>query len=437
MPWNGAMVVLAFLLAGGLAHAQNLKARLHSETEGEVAGPSIVVALPADDNPATIDPAEQVSLLPISGGNLRVVTYDEVTTGTETIMQALSRNDLLRGDMVIVVTHGLAPSGEDRANRPPVLRTSDAEGGEAILRRVLAPSFKEGVPDFVVTGLSGGRIPAGSYVLEFCESETAPSRQGRWLRGIVAEVLKEKGIAESSITTRGMAARGMAYAMYDCEGVGGSGPRQLEKVAKASEGAFTVTRVCPEDIREGALDQFRGVLFPGGSGKAIAQALEPEGQGRVKDFVKKGGGYVGICAGAYLATCRIDGYLEMAGMYHNQPWRKGSGVLKVELTPEGEKVFGTEFKSFKTRYNNGPVWGHEEGDTPEGEFAPVTVLANFREAAKTKEGRQADEMVGTPAITATEYGAGRLLMISPHPETHAKLFPLVTRGVIWAVKQGN
>ena len=43
-------------------------------------------------------------------------------------------------------------------------------------------------------------------------------------------------------------------------------------------------------------------------------------------------------------------------------------------------------------------------------------------------------MLDSPAIQATTFGAGRVLMISPHPETHEELFPLVARGLLWSAQ---
>ena len=41
-------------------------------------------------------------------------------------------------------------------------------------------------------------------------------------------------------------------------------------------------------------------------------------------------------------------------------------------------------------------------------------------------------MTGTPAIIAGEYGKGRVLCISPHPESSPALHTLVRRGLFWA-----
>jgi glutamine amidotransferase-like uncharacterized protein len=152
-------------------------------------------------------------------------------------------------------------------------------------------------------------------------------------------------------------------------------------------------------------------------------------------FLESGGGYVGICASAYLATCRIDGYLRVLGLNHEQPWRRGGPQLDVTLSEEGRQILGAEFERFTTRYNNGPVFLNEETSTAGDTFPPLTVLARFATPSVDNDGVTREEMVGTPAIAASPYGAGRVMMISPHPESHEELYPLVARAIRWSVKQ--
>ena len=54
-------------------------------------------------------------------------------------------------------------------------------------------------------------------------------------------------------------------------------------------------------VSAGVLDRFDVLIQPGGSGSAQAKALEEEGRDKIRKFVDGGGGYLGICAGSYLA----------------------------------------------------------------------------------------------------------------------------------------
>jgi glutamine amidotransferase-like uncharacterized protein len=69
---------------------------------------------------------------------------------------------------------------------------------------------------------------------------------------------------------------------------------------------FAFETVSTEDIRAGALASAAVVVFPGGFGYFPDRALSA----RIRDFVRQGGGFVGFCAGAFLAlrdSCGVKG----------------------------------------------------------------------------------------------------------------------------------
>jgi hypothetical protein len=79
------------------------------------------------------------------------------------------------------------------------------------------------------------------------------------------------------------------------------------------------------------------------------------------------------------------------------------------------------------RYANGPILS-PAGQENLPEYVP---LAFFRtEIAKYEP--QKGTMIDTPAIIASEFGRGRVMAISPHPEASADLESLVQRAVTWA-----
>jgi len=221
---------------------------------------------------------------------------------------------------------------------------------------------------------------------------------------------------------------------YDAQGVGYHGSTLLERVVDETTLDFHVVSVCPEDIREGALDKAAGVMFPGGSGKGIATALRPEGVAIVRDFVASGGGYFGVCAGAYFAASGLDEYSGMMPLTHTQPWAKGRGMVKLDLTPEGIELLGAEFTHIDTRYNCGPVFT----DLPlPAEDNPLTVLARFASPVTDAKGVTHNSMVGTPAILSTTWKKGRVMTISPHPEGHPEFNAMVARSIGWTLGQDS
>ena len=277
--------------------------------------------------------------------------------------------------------------------------------------------------------------------IEFVQPKTGLSkaRQFRHARKIISALLQDLGMlaaadAGSRSPWPSALPRGKTIGLYDAEGVGGSGCENIERVVDATTLGHRLLVICPEDIRDGGLTGLLAVVFPGGSGGGIAKALQPEGVAAVRAFVEGGGGYVGICAGAYFAGSGLDSYAALLPWRHTQPWAKGTAVLDVALTAAGKQLLGNEFAAIKTRYNNGPVYLDVLGQSARGHARSTpTVLAEFASAAKDKKGVVHDSMIGAPAIVADSYGKGRVMLISPHPESHRELEVLVARAIGWTV----
>jgi glutamine amidotransferase-like uncharacterized protein len=201
---------------------------------------------------------------------------------------------------------------------------------------------------------------------------------------------------------------------------------------------YVIHHVGPADIRAGVLDQFDVVIFPGGSGSKEAAAIGQDGCSAVRDFVKAGGGYVGICAGAFLASAKYDwslalvnantftGNREIPGVGVKSMWYRGTGTVKMELTREGREILGDMPGLIDVRYANGPILSPaDKKDLPN--YVP---LALFRTEISLWE-PQKGTMINTPAIVASKFGKGRAIAISPHPEGKAGLESLVQRAVTW------
>jgi putative intracellular protease/amidase len=226
-------------------------------------------------------------------------------------------------------------------------------------------------------------------------------------------------------------------AIYDAGGVGGNGPRNVDRVLA---GHALVRRVGAADVRDGVLGQFHLAVFPGGSGSKQAKALAPAGRKAVQDFVRSGGGFAGICAGSYLAAANYEWSLGLSNhktfcksvdipeVGRKSMWYRGpSAMVQMELTDAGRKILGNKKGAFDVRYHNGPIMS-PMGKADLGAFQP---LAHFRSEVSRYE-PQKGTMTGTPAIIAGQYGKGRVLCISPHPESTPVLHELVRRGLFWA-----
>lgn len=217
-------------------------------------------------------------------------------------------------------------------------------------------------------------------------------------------------------------------ALYDGAGNGGAGLAKVAARLGAGTG-FAPVRVCPEDIRAGALRRFDAVIFTGGSGSAQGKALGKDGRAEVRRAVERGGGYVGICAGAYLA-CRgfpTWGLGIIDAKTLSPEWRRGRAVVKLELTGAGRALFDEPPGRFDCLYHQGPIVGPAQAP----ELADYEPLALFRTEV-AKNGTPEGIMVNAPAIFAGTCGQGRVVCFSPHPEQTDGLDDLVPRAVLWA-----
>ena len=215
-------------------------------------------------------------------------------------------------------------------------------------------------------------------------------------------------------------------ALYDSIGSSGKGvPRVTELLGR--EPRVQVTKIKAEDIQQGALNRTDVVVFTGGSGSKQAGALGETARAEVKAFVERGGGYLGICAGSYLACEGFSWGLHVLDAKTVSPkWKRGVGNVQIELTDKGREIFGDRRGRLTVRYANGPIL-KPAGSDAIPDFEP---LAFFR-SELAKNDTPKGVMVNSPAIVAGHFGRGRVLCISPHPEQTEGLEDFVARAVRW------
>jgi putative intracellular protease/amidase len=126
-------------------------------------------------------------------------------------------------------------------------------------------------------------------------------------------------------------------ALYDAGGTGGQGRGSVARIL--GRAGMHVVPVGAEEIAAGSLADFDVVIFPGGSGSKQAAAIGECGRDQVRQFVERGGGYIGICAGAYLCTSGFEWGLRILDAKTVSPkWQRGEATLKMELTPAGHGI---------------------------------------------------------------------------------------------------
>jgi len=290
------------------------------------------------------------------------------------------------------------------------------------------------------------RLGAKGFCFETTYQKQPISTRSRQHRIMVHRLMRElEMVGDRGVNVMTSAAESpqTRVAIYDAGGTGGKGVGNLTRILEQipdsdSVPEFIVHHVGPPDIQAGVLNQFDVVIFPGGSGSKEAAAIGRQGRKAISQFVESGGGYVGICAGAFLATAKYDwslalvnantftGNRKIPGVGVKSMWFRGKGTVKMELTDEGREILGDLSGPVELGYANGPILSPAgKKDLPE-----YVCLAFFRTEISKYE-PQKGTMIDTPAIVASEFGGGRAIAISPHPEGTAGLESLVRRAVAW------
>jgi len=197
------------------------------------------------------------------------------------------------------------------------------------------------------------------------------------------------------------------------------------------EKGFAVQKVTPLEIREGILTNLQVLIMPGGSGKKQATNLERNGVDAIREFVRKGGGYVGFCAGSYLASCQYPYSLHIINsrVVDREHWNRGTGTVKLKFTVKGQEVLGHPEGDVEVYYGQGPLFA----PTNEVGLPPYTELATYISEI-VNNGASPGIMLNTTAISQAEFGQGRVVCFSPHPEKpFMPINHLVVNAVRWTV----
>ncbi|NQT37002.1 MAG: succinylglutamate desuccinylase/aspartoacylase family protein [Planctomycetes bacterium] len=312
--------------------------------------------------------------------------------------------------------------------------------------RKIVKRFSSGPINGGLVRASVKHLGAKGFCFETTYQKQPISTRTRQHRIMVHRLMRELGMVDdcgASVMTSATDAVRTRVAVYDAGGTGGKGVTNVSRILESTP-PFILHHVGPADIRAGVLDQFDVVIFPGGSGSKQAAAIGREGCKAVREFVESGGGYVGICAGAFLATAKYDwslalvnantftGNREIPGVGVKSMWFRGSGKVKMELTDEGKEILGDLSGLVELGYANGPILS-PAGKENLPEYIP---LAFFRTEISKYE-PQKGTMIDTPAIVASKFGKGRAIAISPHPEGTAGLESLVRRAVAWVAGESG
>ncbi|KFZ08402.1 hypothetical protein V501_05987 [Pseudogymnoascus sp. VKM F-4519 (FW-2642)] len=170
------------------------------------------------------------------------------------------------------------------------------------------------------------------------------------------------------------------------------------------------------------------LVFPGGADLGYCRVLNGEGNDRISQYVRRGGSYLGFCAGGYYGSRRCefevgDKKMEVVGKrelsffpgtcrgcaFKGFVYQSEAGACAAELTVETESFAGIDCpKSFKSYYNGGGVFVDAANFKSEG----VEVLATYSKDTDVDGGD-----CGTRAAAVyCKIGDGCAVLTGPHPE---------------------
>ena len=239
------------------------------------------------------------------------------------------------------------------------------------------------------------------------------TRRCAGIAGIMAALLAIGGCF--SFPPSSATERPLRLAVYVGDGARGIGVfRWLELTALAKD--VETLPVDADAIRGGALDGVDTLIVPGGSSVAMAKSLDAAGRNRIKEFVARGGGYIGTCAGCCLVMAPNKARPVMLGLVPYTFGEAGGGQdradLKIKFNDRAEALAGIKKGDMRIKFSRGPVPVPARTATNDA----IEVVATYASDINAQTGKQRPSKAGQAAALAGTYGKGRVFVFAVHPE---------------------
>jgi glutamine amidotransferase PdxT len=206
----------------------------------------------------------------------------------------------------------------------------------------------------------------------------------------------------------------LSIALYMDEGAWTPGVAMIKEILFLK--GLPHREVWAEDVNT-SLDGFDGICFPGGWAVPYTTKVTDQGIENIRNLIANGGKYFGVCAGSWYTADRIlwrgETYEYPLDLYKGVAWDIDQEIIPY---PEQKLVWvdidlGPIFSGLKPirvkelwLYWGGPSWYEDELKANNAK-----VLGRF------------SDYDNKPAVMAFEYGKGRVLLCSPHPELSKNL----------------
>ncbi|MBO4649302.1 MAG: hypothetical protein J5806_14225 [Lentisphaeria bacterium] len=213
--------------------------------------------------------------------------------------------------------------------------------------------------------------------------------------------------------------------LYVDRGSAGGGVVRLARIIEFSP-ELELHLLVGQDLRDGKLKDLDLLVIPGGDSDQQYESMQESGAEAVRKFVAEGGSYYGVCAGFHctLYKPRRIGLLPFTHL------KGGYGLrapLVIDISEKGRKLLDLPAKRYTVTYSQGPVAiPCEQPGTGWGEQLAVYVNS------VSSLNRPKFNFSGTPSIIHGQYGKGKVIATSFHPE-YLKSTHVIAFGCIGAV----
>ena len=178
---------------------------------------------------------------------------------------------------------------------------------------------------------------------------------------------------------------------------------------RISETAMTLEQISCAELLSGCLLErgFNVLCVPGGFAPHTVAKLGDDGKRLVRQFVHNGGGFVGVCAGAFVGIAFELLPLDYRDVDHEG---RDESPCRLAFTSLGQQLLGASSGEVTVRYANGPLFRiHPSSDDAE---PSVFTLATF----ETDLRGGGVWMQGSSAVVYGRHGCGAVALASPHLE---------------------